>query len=606
MRILEAAVTTPVQKSARRPRSAVLLTVVVVAILSTLALSARGHGYKKWLLRRLHLTHPRVVVVLPPLHPVADGTPDSAIYFEKVALPTAHGAGFTAVQVGMDRRLYAASDDGRIFRYEINADGSVGAARIFTTLQKAEGGPRLITGFCFDPHSTAANPILWVSHGYRGFEKAPDFSGRITRISGSDLETVEDVIVGLPRSYRDHLNNQPSFGPDGALYFPQGSNTASGAPDEYWGGRQEHLLSGSILRLDVSRLPSRKPLDVRTTDADGYYDPFARRASLTIYASGIRNAFALVWADDGRMYVPVNGASCGGNAPAGPGVPALHNVLQCEDDWLFRVEPGKYYGHPNPTLGHYVLNHGNPDGRGAYDEVSEYPVGTKPDPLWQPAIFNFGPHVSANGIIQYHGRQFDGRLDGKLLVCRFNVGSDIICLGLDQRGNISSVNSGIGGLSKLANPLALAEDPLNGNLYIVEYGGRRIALARPSTPRAPSHDRIGRTAPELASALSGHGNARHGEQLFKQTCIVCHGPTGGGVPNLGANLQVSGFIERSTDDQLIAFISKGRLPGEKGSVLGLTMPPKGGNPALDEAAIRDVVAFIRTLQERSRETADAQ
>ena len=247
MRILEAAVTTPVQKFARRPRSAVLLMIVVVAILSTLALSARGHGYKKWLLRRLHLTHPRVVVVLPPLHPVADGTPDSAIYFEKVALPTAHGAGFTAVQVGMDRRLYAASDDGRIFRYDINADGSVGPARIFTTLQKAEGGPRLITGFCFDPHSTAADPVLWVSHGYRGFEKAPDFSGRITRISGSDLEIVQDVIVGLPRSYRDHLNNQPSFGPDGALYFPQGSNTASGAPDEYWGGRQEHLLSGSIL-----------------------------------------------------------------------------------------------------------------------------------------------------------------------------------------------------------------------------------------------------------------------------------------------------------------------------------------------------------------------
>ena len=601
MRIVKDAVTASPHRPARRARSVAWLMFVAVVILGAAALSARGHGYKKWLLCRLHLTHPRVVVALPPLHPVADGTPDSAIYFEKVALPTAHDVGFTAVQVGMDRRLYAASDDGRLFRYDINADGSVGPARVFTTLQKAEGGPRLITGFCFDPHSTAADPVLWVSHGYRGFEKAPDFSGRITRISGSDLEVVQDVIVGLPRSYRDHLNNQPSFGPDGALYFPQGSNTASGAPDEYWGGRHEHLLSGSILRLDVSRLPSRKPLDVRTTDADGYYDPFARRAPLTIYASGIRNAFALVWADDGRMYAPVNGASCGGNTPAGPGVPALHNVLECEDDWLFRVEPGKYYGHPNPTLGHYVLNRGNPDGRGAYDEVSEYPVGTKPDPLWQPAIFNFGPHVSANGIIQY---QFDGRLKGKLLVCRFNVGSDIICLGLDQHGNISSVHSGIGGLSKLANPLALAEDPLNGNLYIVEYGGRRIVLARPSIAPIPSHDDKARPAPEFVAA-SGHGNPRRGEQFFKQTCIVCHGPTGGGVPNLGASLRSSGFIERSTDDQLIAFISKGRLPGENGSVLGLTMPPKGGNLALDEAAIRDVVAFIRTLQERARETADA-
>lgn len=603
MRVVKTPVTL-VENSARRARSAAWLTVVLVTILGAAALSARGHGYKKWLLRRLHLTHPRIVVALPPLHPVADGAPDPAIYFEKVALPTAHGAGFTAVQVGIDRRLYAASDDGRIFRYDINADGSVGPARIFATLQKAEGEPRLISGFCFDPHSTAAKPILWVSHGYRGFERAPDFSGRISRISGSDLEIVQDVIVGLPRSYRDHLNNQPSFGPDGALYFPQGSNTASGAPDEYWGERQEHLLSGSILRLDVSRLNFGRALDVRTTDAGGNYDPFAPSAPLTIYATGIRNAFALVWSDDGRMYVPVNGASCGGNTPAGPGVPALHNVLECEDDWLFRVEPGKYYGHPNPTLGHYVLNHGNPNGRGAYDEVSEYPVGTQPDPLWQPAIFNFGPHVSANGIIQYHGRQFDGRLNGKLLVCRFNVGSDIICLGLDEHGNVNSVHSGIGGLRGLANPLALAEDPLTGNLYIVEYGGRRISLARPSIPVLPLHDDHARGAPELVVA-PGHGNPRRGEQFFKQTCIVCHGPAGGGVPNLGASLRASGFIERSSDDQLIAFIRKGRLPGEKGSVLGLTMPPNGGNPALDEAAIRDIIAFIRTLQERARETADA-
>lgn len=104
-----------------------------------------------------------------------------------------------------------------------------------------------------------------------------------------------------------------------------------------------------------------------------------------------------------------------------------------------------------------------------------------------------------------------------------------------------------------------------------------------------------------ASVAAGRGGAlsgdpRRGREVFNTICIACHGPTGAGVEKLGANLRQSRFVSRKTDAELIDFIKKGRQPGEPNSVLGLMMPPKGGNPALDDKSLKDVVAFIRTLQ----------
>ncbi len=92
------------------------------------------------------------------------------------------------------------------------------------------------------------------------------------------------------------------------------------------------------------------------------------------------------------------------------------------------------------------------------------------------------------------------------------------------------------------------------------------------------------------------GNPVHGRELFNMSCYVCHGPTGSGVPGLGAPLQRSKFVAGRSDPQLITFIKMGRQPGDPNTVSNGTMPPKGGNPLLDDAGLQDVVAFIRTLQ----------
>ena len=416
--------------------------------------------------------------------PIATGKPDPEIRFEKVALPITKGIKFTCVLMSPDGLLYAGGDDGRIYRYPIQQDGTLAKPQVITSLQVAEHGNRLLTGFCFDPASTPENPIIWVCHNYPAVREAPEFTSKLSRISGKNLEKVEDVLVHLPRSYNDHLTNQPGFGPDGALYIPQGSNSSSGGPDDYWGNRPERLLNGTILRLDVSKVTPGRPIDVLTPDAGGTYDPYARHAPLTIYAGGLRNAYDLVWASDGRLYVPVNGAGAGGNTPAGDGVPALTNLPEAEDDWLFRITPGKYYGHPNPQQHHFVLNGGNPDGVPHSYTVAQYPVGTKPDPDWVPAILDVGSHCSADGIIQYRGPQFGGKLDRSLLICRYNAGSDILCVQLDSDGNVRRVQSGMPGMTDFAGALDLTEDVRNGNLYVSEYLGRRLTLLRPTV--APS------------------------------------------------------------------------------------------------------------------------
>jgi glucose/arabinose dehydrogenase len=277
------------------------------------------------------------------------------------------------------------------------------------------------------------------------------------------------------------------FGPDGALYFGQGSNTSFGAPDPIWGNRAQRAFSATILRLDVNRLPADLPLDVRTPDAGGAYDPLAPDAPLTVYARGVRQAWDLLWHSNGRLYAPINGSSAGGNTPAGPGAPALAAIPDAEPDVLLRVSPGRYYGHPNAALGHHVLNGGNPTAGPDPFEVPHYPVGTRPDPAWDPPVYDFGNHVSANGVIEYRNRTaFGGRLAGWIIVCRYNAGSDLLALRPDVSpagaGDIRAAAVGITGFTDLLNPLDVTEDVRSGNLYVSEYGAQRLTLLRPVRP----------------------------------------------------------------------------------------------------------------------------
>jgi glucose/arabinose dehydrogenase len=404
----------------------------------------------------------------------AGTVPPPGFDFDRVHLADVNAP--TVVTIGPDGKLYVGTGAGQILRYALAGDGTVtGPAESLGTYAFS----RTITGMRFDPASTASDLRLWVSHSFLGNQNVANWQGKISLLTGADLSTVRDVIVGLPRSTRDHMNNGIDFGPDGKLYIAQGSLSGYGAPDSYWGNRPEAPLSAAILVADVNNDPAfQSTVDVNTSTG---YNPNTPGAPVTVYASGTRNPFDLVWTASG-LYVPVN-ESASGNAPAGPGgsPPALQ-ALPAGRDFLAKIIAGGYYGHPNPSRGQYVLNGGNPTSGTDPFEVPQYPVGQLPDPNWTQPMLDLGLHRSADGITEYRSDAFGDALKGKLLMVEYSAGDDLVYVSPDNPG-AGTTQLAVG----LDNPLDVTSDVASGNIYVAEYGdqntgaGGGVVLLRPRT-----------------------------------------------------------------------------------------------------------------------------
>ena len=98
---------------------------------------------------------------------------------------------------------------------------------------------------------------------------------------------------------------------------------------------------------------------------------------------------------------------------------------------------------------------------------------------------------------------------------------------------------------------------------------------------------------EVASA----GDPEAGKQQFDMVCIACHGPGGVGVEGLGKPFTTSEFLLTVDDQELLEFAKTGRPVSHPDNTTGVDMPPKGGNPALTDEQLLDIIAYIRTLHE---------
>ena len=106
----------------------------------------------------------------------------------------------------------------------------------------------------------------------------------------------------------------------------------------------------------------------------------------------------------------------------------------------------------------------------------------------------------------------------------------------------------------------------------------------------PSETEAAAEQPVLGDPAAGH-------ELYLATCSACHGPDAAGVPGLGKSLIDSEFTRTQTDAELIEFIKVGRDPSDPLNTTGIAMPPKGGNPALTDEDLQNIVSHIRTLQQ---------
>ncbi|MGC4033796.1 MAG: Ig-like domain-containing protein [Tepidisphaeraceae bacterium] len=434
---------------------------------------------------------------------------DPDINFTKTQVTTSgQAAAYTAVTTGPDGKLYAATLDGYIYRWTIESDGTLSNRQTITTVRDNDSvdHARIITGITFDPDATAGSLKLWVSHGQyklgsiagsgsgRDYQ-ADNYTGKISVLSGANLDSYNDVIVGIPRSVKDHLNNQIAFDTSGNnFFFCIPSMSAMGAADTTWGSRPENALSAAYIRVNLAKLDTELssnggPIDL----TNATYDATNSANALNIWATGVRNAYDIVFHSNGHMYSAVNGSSAGGNTPAGGGAPALTAVPQTEEDVLLDVESGKYYGHPNPTRGEYVLGGGNPTADADPYEFAQttssqaghmYPVGTQPDADYTLPAYDIGKNVSPNGMIEYTGSAFGGKLNGTLLICRYNSGQDILAITPNSDGSISKsgVQARITGLTGLSNPIDIVQS--GNNLYVAQLDSANntgsIVLMKPT------------------------------------------------------------------------------------------------------------------------------
>ena len=464
------------------------------------------------------------------------------------------GVMFTSIEFGPDGRLYTTSITGEMKRWDVNPDGTLDKASVETlALDYFEDTGRSIIGIAFDPSDPN---VIWVSDNAPvpregKADETPEFSGQVTKITlgaGGAFEgaVAETYITGLPRSGGDHVTNSlefranPDAGQDGEpdflLYVMQGSNSAAGRPDNSWGFRPERLLNAAALEIDPSRTAPDGGFDVQTEPYDpssdaptyrtngafnadgtfaGFYDPFAADAVLRIYGEGIRNGYDLVWHSNGNLYVPTNGTARGGNTLDDPNTSIDESVtgLDKQVDFLFQVQEGGYYGHPNSLLGHYVVNGGNPtagqdpNSANTSDGGNEYPVGVLPDAEYDvDGAYSLGFNKSPNGATEYRGAAFGASLQGAVLFAQFSQGDNVRYVTVDPvTGRVTGddVLRRPDGqvIDDYIDPLDIIENPATGQLYLVTLnrgtGESKIVLLTPA-PGGVTSDRTADEGGDLA------------------------------------------------------------------------------------------------------------
>ena len=106
----------------------------------------------------------------------------------------------------------------------------------------------------------------------------------------------------------------------------------------------------------------------------------------------------------------------------------------------------------------------------------------------------------------------------------------------------------------------------------------------------------------VAACGGGGGSAdpasaalKDGKAVYDRICATCHGKDANGLPKLGKGLRSNEFTASQSDAELVAFLKTGRPATHPLNTTGVDMPPKGGDPTINEEDLQNVVAYLRTL-----------
>ena len=441
-----------------------------------------------------------------------------AIEFDTSVLSGAVIKNGTSLQFGPDDKLYVTEMDGLIKIYNVNRNGknkyNATLETTITSISKTPnhnddgtpvnlGDERLITGMFVG--GTANNPVIYVASsdprqaaGPSGTDSNLDTnSGILHRLNkNGNTWTQTDLVRGLPRSEENHIPNGIVVTGD-LLYIITGGHTNEGAPSNNFAFTPEYALSAAVLEIDLAEIGDTT-YDLPTLDdedrpgVNDANDPFGGNdgknqakliptSPVKVYATGYRNSFDLVLAQNGKMYTFDNGPNVGwGPQPVGNCTNEEGVGGGTHSDQLHLVSKGYYAGHPNPTRGNKnnTFNASNPQ---TPIEGPAIPA----DCVYKPSAQGDGALTtitgSTNGITEYTASNFFGQMQGDLVVASFN--KQITRIQLTGNGN-GVVNKQVIWNNFNGTPLGITaqgdDEAFPGTIWITNFLGKDIHIMEPS------------------------------------------------------------------------------------------------------------------------------